>query len=71
MRTHAMSALGHSRPMHPDQDLTDVRCWSDCVAKVESCRATNFSRNMIREATANLYNLNRVTEVACEFNVRR
>jgi hypothetical protein len=22
----------------------DVRCWDDCVAKVESCRAQDFSR---------------------------
>jgi hypothetical protein len=30
-----------------------------------------FRENMNREATADSYSLNRVTEVACEFNVRR
>jgi hypothetical protein len=30
-----------------------------------------FRENMKREAIADSYNLNRVTEVACEFNVRR
>jgi hypothetical protein len=30
-----------------------------------------FRENTKREAIADSYNLNRVTEVACEFNVRR
>jgi hypothetical protein len=30
-----------------------------------------FRENMNREATADSYSLNRVTEVACEFNVSR
>jgi hypothetical protein len=30
-----------------------------------------FRENMNREAIADSYSLNRVTEVACEFNVRR
>jgi hypothetical protein len=30
-----------------------------------------FVKNPKREAIADSYNLNRVTEVACEFNVRR
>jgi hypothetical protein len=30
-----------------------------------------FRENTKREAIADLYNLNRITEVACEFNVRR
>src|SRR6202035_2394363 len=30
-----------------------------------------FRENMKRETIADSYNLNRVTEVACEFNVRR
>ena len=33
---------------------------ADCVAKVESCRATNFSRNTTWAAIADSYNLNRV-----------
>jgi hypothetical protein len=44
---------------------------ADCVAKVECCRSINFSRKHKREAIADSYNLYRVTEVACEFNVRR
>jgi len=47
-----------------------VRYWGDCVAKVESCRAKNFSENTKREAIADSYNFNRVTEVACEFFLR-
>jgi hypothetical protein len=43
----------------------------DCVAKVESCRATNFRENQKREAIADSYSLNRATEVAYEFNVWR
>src|SRR6202158_1678848 len=38
-------------------------------AKVASLRI--FRENTKREAIADSYNLNRVTEVACEFNVRR
>ena len=30
-----------------------------------------FRENTKREAIADSYNLNRITEVACEFNVRR
>jgi hypothetical protein len=45
--------------------------WADCVAKVESCRATNFRENPKREEIADSYNLNRATEVAYEFNVSR
>jgi hypothetical protein len=41
----------------------------DCVAKVESCRVTNFSRKHEREAIADSYRRNRVGEVASEFNV--
>lgn len=44
---------------------------ADTVAKVQSCRSANFRENTEREAIADSYNLNRVTEVACEFNVRR
>jgi hypothetical protein len=44
---------------------------ADCVAKVESRRATNFSRKPETGALADPYDLNRITEVACEFNVRR
>ena len=43
----------------------------DCVAKVESCRATNFRENQKREEIADSYNLNRATEVAYEFSVWR
>ena len=48
-----------------------VRFASDCVAKVASCRATNFRENPKQEAIADSYSLTRITEVACEFNVRR
>jgi hypothetical protein len=40
---------------------------ANSVAKVESCRATNFSRDQKQETIADSYNLNRVTEVVCEF----
>jgi hypothetical protein len=45
--------------------------WADCVAKLESCRATNFRENQKRDEVADSYNLNRATEVAYEFNVWR
>ena len=38
-------------------------------SKVVGCRI--FRKNTKRKAIANSYNLNRVTEVACEFSVRR
>jgi hypothetical protein len=49
----------------------DVGYFFDCVAKLESCRATNFRENQKRDEVADSYNLNRATEVAYEFNVRR
>ncbi len=59
----------------PDSDRTaDIAGGlfrADCVAKVESCRATNFHQNINREKIADSYSLTLITEVACEFNVRR
>jgi len=49
----------------------DVAYYPDCVAKVESCSATNFRENQKREEIADSYNLYRATEVAYEFNVWR
>jgi len=43
----------------------------DCVAKVESYRATNFRENQKQEEIADSYNLNRATEVTYEFSVWR
>ena len=72
---------GHSRPrqqleMSAAQPDINAKSWfrrdgADIVAKVGSCRATNFSRKHKQKAIADLYNLNRITEAACEFNVRR
>ena len=47
------------------------RVLADTVAKVESCRATDFSRNYETETIADLYSVTHISEVACEFNVRR
>jgi hypothetical protein len=44
---------------------------ADCVAKVESCGLETFSENTTRELIADSYTLNRVTEVACSFSVKR
>jgi hypothetical protein len=44
---------------------------ADCVAKVESCMATNFRENTKRKAITDSYDLNRIAEVAGEFSVRR
>jgi len=49
----------------------EMSLMADCVAKVESCRARIFAKNLNREAIADSYNLNRAAEVAYEFNVRR
>ena len=54
--------IGPFRPIAAQ--LTFGRCWRNCVAKVESCKATNFHENSEEEAIADSYNLNRVTEVA-------
>ena len=43
---------------------SQCRLWVDCVAKVESCRATNFSRKPETGSTRHSNDLNRVTEVA-------
>ena len=45
--------------------------WTILLQKSKVAGPRIFRENMNREATANSYSLNRVTEVACEFNVRR
>jgi len=55
-------------PLRPESDkgetLLPSRLSADCVAKVASCRATNFSRKPEQEAIADSYSLTRITEVA-------
>jgi hypothetical protein len=56
----------------PRRSLTGVSAKGQIVlqkSKVAGLRI--FRENTKREAIADSYNLNRVTEVACEFNVRR
>jgi hypothetical protein len=45
--------------------------WSIVLQKSKVAGLRIFRENTKREAIADSYNLNRVTEVACEFNVRR
>ena len=49
----------------------DVRFGSILLQKSKVAGRRIFRENMNREAIADSYSLNRVTEVACEFNVRR
>ena len=46
-------------------------CWQIVLQKSKVAGPRIFRENTKREAIADSYNLNRVTEVACEFNVRR
>ena len=63
-----MSPLGSGATYFAIQ--RNVGLCSDCVAKVESCSATNFSENKKQETITQSYTLNRVAEVAGEFNAR-
>ena len=51
--------------------ICDVRYFPIVLQKSKVAGLRIFRENTKREAIADLYNLNRVTEVACEFNVRR
>ena len=66
-------AVEMERPLFAAQCslLRKMSLMADCVSKVESCRAAIFSRKHETEVIADSHNLNRVTGVACEFNVRR
>jgi hypothetical protein len=50
---------------------TDVRCWQIVLQKSKVAGLRFFRVNTKREAIADSYDLNRVAEVACEFDVRR
>ena len=63
------SAIAHSRPLVRRSNLVALGGIVLQKSKVASPRI--FRENTKRETIADLYNLNRVTEVACEFNVRR
>jgi hypothetical protein len=52
-------------------DENDVSKWPIVLQKSKVADLRIFRENTKREAIADSYNLNRVTEVACEFNVRR
>jgi hypothetical protein len=72
----AVRARSADRPVCPPLQDALLRCRepplrADIVAKVESCRAMNFRENTKRKAITDSYGLNRIAEVACEFNVSR
>jgi len=48
-----------------------VRCGSIVLQKSKIAGPRIFRENRKREALADSYDLNRITEVTCEFNVRR
>jgi hypothetical protein len=47
------------------------RFWQIVLQKSKVAELRIFRENMNREEIADSYSLNRVAEVACEFNVRR
>jgi hypothetical protein len=49
----------------------DVASWPIVLQKSKVAGLRIFAKNPKREAIADSYNLNRATEVAYEFNVRR
>jgi hypothetical protein len=49
----------------------DVGDWPIVLQKSKVAGLRIFAENPKREAIADSYNLNRATEVACEFNARR
>jgi hypothetical protein len=51
--------------------LTNVAYWQILLQKSKVAGRPIFRENPKREALADSYDLNRITEVACEFNVRR
>jgi hypothetical protein len=63
--------MGHSRPMHSVPVPINVRCYSIVLQKSKVAGLRIFRENTKREAIADSYHLNRVSEVAYEFNVRR
>jgi len=54
-----------------DMRTSDVRSWPIVLQKSKVAGLRIFAKNPKREAIADSYNLNRATEVAYEFNVRR
>jgi hypothetical protein len=64
-----MSQLGHSRRFWAVQPMSAITLIVLQKSKVADLRI--FRENTKREAIADSHNLNRVTAVACEFNVRR
>ena len=48
-----------------------VAYWQIVLQKSKVAGGRIFRENPTREALADSYDLNRITEVACEFNVRR
>jgi len=63
--------LGHSRHSRRGPKLTFVRFTPIVLQKSKVAGRRIFRENPKREALADSYDLNRITEVACEFNVRR
>jgi hypothetical protein len=57
--------------MRPARFSAHVRCSPIVLQKSKVAGLRIFAKNPKREAIADSYNLNRVTEVAYEFNVRR
>jgi hypothetical protein len=62
-------AMGQERPIHGFRAMSASPPIVLQKSKVAGPRI--FRENTKREAIADSYNLNRVTDVACEFNVRR
>jgi hypothetical protein len=66
---------GHPTPRQERRSLCGhgygVRCTQIVLQKSKVAGPRIFCENTKREAIADSYNLNRIAEVACEFNVRR
>jgi hypothetical protein len=60
-----------SSAWRPVSFRADVACWQIVLQKSKVAGRRIFRENPKREALADSYDLNRITEVACEFNVRR
>jgi hypothetical protein len=66
-----MSETGHSRSDRASRKSGYVRYGLIVLQKSKAAGLRIFRENTKREAIADSYDLNRVAEVACEFNVRR
>jgi hypothetical protein len=64
----ALVRAGHKGPRAERQN---VGCWPIVLQKSKLAGLRIFRENTRQAAIADSYNLNRITEVACEFNVMR